>query len=215
MSTFSKLELTRQEGKFQIEKTREAILDAAEKLFLAGGLEQVKMIDIAAGANITKTTLYRYFPDQPTIIFEIAVRMLKKIILASEVNPERSIVDNVKIAIINMIDQFYDLQDAFRFMGMFDHLYGENYPNEELASWYQQEIYKMGWGQTLAQMVEMGIDAGKIAMISNSTLSFLEKMAIRGNLIASEQGVVLDQELNFFKEMVNDYFDKIMLETNQ
>ncbi len=211
----SNLEKIRRNGETQVDSQRKNILDSAEKLFLKKGLEDTSMSDIAAEAGITRVSLYRYFPDQPTIIFEIAVRMLKKITLVSDVIEGSEIIVMIKNVILRMIDQFYLLEDAFRYMGMFDHLYGSSYPNERLSAWYKAEIYKMGWGFTLAQIGELGIDAGKIAMISNNTLSFLEKMAARGSLIANEQDVSMDQELFFFKEMVSDYFDKIKINNKE
>lgn len=205
----SNLEKIRRNGETQVDAQRVNILDSAEQLFLDKGLEETSMSDIAGAAGITRVSLYRYFPDQQTIIFEIAVRMLKKIALASDVIEENDIIRTVKKAVLRMIDQFYHLRDAFRFMGMFDHLYGGNYPNQELSSWYKEEIYKMGWGQTLAYIAESGVDEGRIAMISNSTLSFLEKLASRGNLIANEQDVSLEKELFFFREMIVDTFERI------
>jgi len=50
----------------------EAILDAAQALFLAQGLRATSMEAIAARAGVAKPTLYAYFPDKPAI-FEALV----------------------------------------------------------------------------------------------------------------------------------------------
>lgn len=45
----------------------ERILDAAGALFAAGGVDAVSMAQIAAGAGCSRATLYRYFPDRPSL----------------------------------------------------------------------------------------------------------------------------------------------------
>jgi hypothetical protein len=47
------------------------------------------------------------------------------------------------------------------------------------------------------------IDAEQIAMIANATMSFLQKLAVRGDLISAEQGIALDRQLEHYKNMVN------------
>ncbi|GAA4178113.1 TetR/AcrR family transcriptional regulator [Gryllotalpicola koreensis] len=55
---------------------RDDILDAAVRLFLAGGFEQVTLDDIAPEAHVTKRTIYAYFGDR-TEIFLAAVERLR------------------------------------------------------------------------------------------------------------------------------------------
>lgn len=45
----------------------ERILDAAGELFAADGVAAVSMAQIAAGAGCSRATLYRYFPDRPSL----------------------------------------------------------------------------------------------------------------------------------------------------
>jgi len=40
-------------------------------------------------------------------------------------------------------------------------------------------------------------------------MSFLQKIAVRGDLMAEEQGVPLEAQLEHVKEMVNVYFDHL------
>ncbi|MFF8092928.1 TetR/AcrR family transcriptional regulator [Streptomyces sp. NPDC016675] len=50
------------------ERTRDAIGDAAVALFLERGFEQVSVNDIAAAAEISKPTLFRYFPTKEDLV---------------------------------------------------------------------------------------------------------------------------------------------------
>ena len=49
-------------------RTRDAIADAAISLFLARGFDQVSVSDIAATAEVSKPTLFRYFPTKEDLI---------------------------------------------------------------------------------------------------------------------------------------------------
>lgn len=112
----SMLETNRRNGKTQVMAQRNCILDSAEKSFLERGLENVNMQDIAISAGINRSSLYRYFPDQAPIAFEIAVRMLRKILHASGIDDRAFNLKNFRQAILNMIDQFFEVRDAFRYI---------------------------------------------------------------------------------------------------
>ena len=49
-------------------RTRDAIADAAIALFLARGFDRVSVSDIAATAEVSKPTLFRYFPTKEDLI---------------------------------------------------------------------------------------------------------------------------------------------------
>lgn len=49
-------------------RTRDAIADAAISLFLAHGFDQVPVSDIAAAAEVSKPTLFRYFPTKEDLV---------------------------------------------------------------------------------------------------------------------------------------------------
>jgi AcrR family transcriptional regulator len=49
-------------------RTRDAIADAAVSLFLAHGFDQVSVNDIAAAAEVSKPTLFRYFATKEDLV---------------------------------------------------------------------------------------------------------------------------------------------------
>lgn len=206
----SKLEAGRQEGKNQVEPQRVHILDAAEALFLSNGIEKTHMNEIATAAGINRVSLYRYYPDRDHIAFELAVRMMQRISadfhLAEEFSTDPQAL---KAAMAKFIDSFYAQREAYRYLGMFDHLYGDHYPNKELAVWYKQQIFGMGWGRIIAHGSADPDGTARIAMVIDCTMSFLQKMAIRGDLLADEQEVSIEAQLTSFKEMVEIYLNGI------
>ncbi|MFB7506976.1 TetR/AcrR family transcriptional regulator [Streptomyces broussonetiae] len=50
------------------ERTRDAIADAAVSLFLEHGFDRVSVNEIAAAAEISKPTLFRYFPTKEDLV---------------------------------------------------------------------------------------------------------------------------------------------------
>lgn len=50
------------------ERTRDAIGDAAVSLFLERGFDRVSVNDIAAAAEVSKPTLFRYFPTKEDLV---------------------------------------------------------------------------------------------------------------------------------------------------
>lgn len=205
-------EQNRINGLFQVDEQRNAILSAAETLFLQKGLEGTTMGDIARETGIHRATLYRYYPDRDPIAFEIAVRMLKKISLtagylesSNQPIPEREFM-------LAMIDHFDELRDAYRYLGMFNHLYGDRYPNETLADWFKEQVYSVIPSRSELQREELKEERTRIVVILNAIMSFLQIMAGRGDLMASEQGVPIPKQLSIFKEMIQVYLDQIHLE---
>jgi AcrR family transcriptional regulator len=52
------------------ERTRQAISDAAIALFLSDGFDEVSVADIAAAAEVSKPTLFRYFPTKDDLVLD-------------------------------------------------------------------------------------------------------------------------------------------------
>jgi AcrR family transcriptional regulator len=213
----SKLATGRQQGATQVDAQRANILDAAERRFLQNGLEHTTMADIAEQAGITRMTLYRYFRDRDTIAFEIAVRMLQRIMSvnipesAGERDGEARLLERIKSLAHAMIRNFDSLRDAYRYLGMFDHLYTDRYPTQELAAWYKRHIdgLKVS-GISEGDVTPEFFHRKNVLMTMNAMMSFLQRMAARGELMAAEQGLPLHEQLNLFDEMIGTYFDRLI-----
>jgi AcrR family transcriptional regulator len=54
------------------ERTRQAITDAAMRLFLEHGFDNVSIIKIAAAADVSVQTVYNYFPAKADLVFDEA-----------------------------------------------------------------------------------------------------------------------------------------------
>lgn len=210
----SKLEKLRQSGQTQVDEQRLHVLDAAEKLFLQKGLENTHMTDIAAQAGITRMTLYRYYPNRDSIAVEIANRLLKRMDAVNDVRPadeivgEDQLIEFVKQYAQAMIQNFYELRDSYRFFGMFDQLYSDCYPSEEFAALYKQYLLDCHLNKFSGRRILTEYPQGKqIIMALDCVMSFLQKMASRGELLSGEQEIPLDDMLHMFGEMMKGYLD--------
>ena len=210
-NTRSKLENTRQSGKTQVDAQRAAILDAAEKLFLQNGLENTKIIDIAAEAGITKMSLYRYFPNRDVIALEIQARMLNKI--SSLVAPDDLVVsmEEAKKLAVEMIRNFSALRDAYRFMGMFDRLYLDNPSESDRSQKTKSWLSTLHWNDTgLGDISLDSMQGSRFIMVLSTVIWFLEKLALRGELTWSSPDVPLEIHLQLFEEMIIGYIDRFI-----
>jgi AcrR family transcriptional regulator len=54
------------------ERTRQAITDAAMRMFLERGFDRVSLLDIAAAASVSVQTVYNYFPAKADLVFDEA-----------------------------------------------------------------------------------------------------------------------------------------------
>jgi len=214
-SKASKLAAVRENGATQVDAQRANILDAAERRFLRNGLEHTTVADIAEEAGVTRMTLYRYFRDRDTIAFEIAGRMLQRTASisvpdeAGEGDAQR--LERLKQFARGLIANFEELRDAYRYLGMFDHLYADRYPTEELAAWYKRRIENLRVGGIHESVVADEFPFNKrVLTIFNAIFSFLERLAARGELLAAEQGISVEEQLGVLDEMVAVYFDRLV-----
>lgn len=54
------------------------VLDGARKVFLTDGFEGASVDDIARAANVSKATLYSYFPDKRLLFMEVATGVCQR-----------------------------------------------------------------------------------------------------------------------------------------
>jgi AcrR family transcriptional regulator len=199
----SALERTRRSGAHQIPQQRAAILDAAEELFLRRGIEPTTMVDIAARAGITKITLYRYFPNRDAIALEIHQRAIQR--LAEVAGPPHIDFDAPDAAVVSiraMVRNFDALQDAFRFMGMFDQTYLDRASDTPLTRWVKEQIAARRPDANPKTLMHSFVDAERVTLAMNAMTWFLEKLAMRGELSWGADGVSLQRYLLMFEDMI-------------
>ncbi|MCO5991870.1 TetR/AcrR family transcriptional regulator [Actinoallomurus rhizosphaericola] len=68
--------------------TRQALADAALRLFLERGYDQVGIRDIAEAADVSTTTLFKHFPGKEALVFDEDAELEAALIAAVRERPE-------------------------------------------------------------------------------------------------------------------------------
>jgi AcrR family transcriptional regulator len=211
MKSSSKLAAGRRDGLHQVDEQRKRILEAAERLFLQNGLDNTRMLDIAAAAGLTKMSLYRYFPNRDVIALEIQKRMLERIAAQLPEGAWNDTPGALRQLVHVMIRDFTRLRDAYRYIGMFDHTYLDNPPENPLTQWTKQGLLDFSTLRAAQAGAELYPDQyNRLLMAFSTVIWFLEKLALRGELTWSDQSIPLETHLHLFEEMILGYIDRTL-----
>jgi AcrR family transcriptional regulator len=198
-------------GKFQSNEQRDAILDAAETLFLDSGIEKTTMIEIARRAGITRVTLYRYFANRDEVAVAVHLRLMKKDAQIEAFDPQDHSLEGYQRRVQAMIRNFPQLRDRYRYTGMFDQIYLDSPRDAALTQWTFHQLLSTGFLPRPAQMAsEAAPFSDEINVIMSTVVWFLEKLALRGELTWSNQDVPLEEHLRKFEDMIMGYFDRLI-----
>ncbi|MFC4080441.1 TetR/AcrR family transcriptional regulator [Amycolatopsis samaneae] len=87
-------------------QTRKALADAALELFLARGYDQVAVKEVANAADVSVTTLFKYFPTKEALVFDLDAEIETGLMAAvRERAPGRSIPRALREHILNWVDE--------------------------------------------------------------------------------------------------------------
>ncbi len=77
---------------------RQRILRASRQLFRTKGYEATTIEDVAAQAEISKATLYNYFPSKDSLLLGIAESEIAQVrtLLSERLDPEASVVERLR-----------------------------------------------------------------------------------------------------------------------
>ena len=105
--------------------------------------------------------------------------------------------------------RFDELEDIYRFIGMFDHLYARQHPPEDVSIWFSDRINRLYVGQFNMIMGEIYQQEmyEKAVTIGNTIASFMQKMAARGELLGEDQEVSMYIQIEHFEEIITHYID--------
>jgi AcrR family transcriptional regulator len=70
-------------------RTRQAIAEAAKRLFLERGFDQVSVAEVARAADVSEQTVFNYFPTKEDLVFERMDTFEHELLTAVRERPER------------------------------------------------------------------------------------------------------------------------------
>jgi len=183
--------------------TREALVQAATKLFLARGLGTVVMEDVAAEAGCTRRTLYRYYSAKEDLAFDVATALL-----AAWSEDQTRLWDATQgdgaqrlgAFLGGLVDALEAKKPELCFFGEFDFVVRDALPYhpdpERLTRFLAASL---GTEALVAKLVDQGRDDGSLASaIPNTVLvptlttalwSLAQRVALRDEHLRQEFGV--------------------------
>ena len=219
MGTGAIREQERQENR---EKRLQMILDMGRDLFISKGLARVSMKDIAEKAQISRATLYRYFPSKEDLALAIEQHLFRDLLQPEYrrriLKAQGSGLEKVSFHLDLVIASFKLFPDYYKFTGAFDHYFNFSQKPQKLATEMRRIFAEGDEEDPLLNFMKEGIQDGSIRSdldpdmttktIDQTLLSLCQRIASR-----EEE---LEIELDLAKpELMLDNLVKMILDSLQ
>lgn len=194
-------------------RRRNEIIDAAEKIIFANGIEKAKVEEIADQAELSKATLYLYFGSKEELYFAISMRgqkimldMIEKAIL-SVTGTREKIVSFLKTMVLfkeTYPDYFnavlYFLINKIQFAGKSAALYENRMSHEK---------YLNHWIDLIQKGKQEGVIRNELNEVNTVLLLWMQLMGFLKIYSVIEEN--LNEMFHIKKEnLINEYFDLIL-----
>lgn len=143
------------------EERREYIIDAAEKLFLDKGYENVPMSDIAEAVGVNRATLYLYFKNKDTLYFAVLLRGLNLMRGAFQDAVQED--QNGLERLISLCQAFFDYYQEYPgYYRELSYLRAGNFDISQIENADQQVMVAGELMDALSDSIKMGIEDGSM-----------------------------------------------------
>lgn len=180
------------------DERRSSILEAARRQFLANGLEQVTMSEVAREAELSKGTLYLYFEDKTDMMYSLLLESLED--LRDRVVPviegAGSGMDTVHELVERYTAFYHERQDFFPLFHYLDYAFNADGPTDSTAEACFGIIDELN--RRLQHLLRAGVADGSFradidpdeqaVMYAHVIHSFMEHAVARGGFIRARTG---------------------------
>lgn len=211
MGASSKLRKYRADHEELNTKSRSAIIEAGEVLFMKQGIASTTMGEIAEQAGVSRVTVYRHFPECGAIAFEVYNRMLESILKATraEVPSGASGLDAARHCLSALFAAYAAQEPAFRFCAAFSTYYAMEERSDEQTEWYDAREFR-GLADACGQFFGSQLDqetADRLMALTDAAASGLCSLAVASSP-HSQTNVKL--RLRNLQEMILGHFDAVI-----
>jgi AcrR family transcriptional regulator len=198
----SKKEKYLEQRKLLMEERKKEVIETAKKLFLEKGLNNVTMNDLMIEAGLSKATMYRYYDSIHPIAFEVEYEMIQEIFADLRLVDvsNRSGGDALKEILLILVDRFVVHIKAYRYISMFDFLYTDQYPNDNLSQEYNKVIQSIIKANISGEKVKEQFDEA-LTYVS-VIFAYLQKLAHRKEILDKGEIDVIER-LDIVKKMIH------------
>lgn len=211
------------ELKNQKEKRKERVVLAAIEIMKEKGIDNTKITDIAEKAEVGTASVYRYFKTKSELVIAAAIWLWdKEISLLKEQFYEKSYIElNGKEKVRRILNVFMTLYHEYpsfiSFLEQFDnYIIKEDILPEKLED-YEKSIIDLK--SIMLDAIEEGKKDGSIKYevdnesfymtITHSLMSLIQKLILRGNILAIDSKVNGSTQLKCLTDMAIDYISNI------
>jgi len=172
----------------------ERILEAAEKLFIQDGIDNVSIGAIADAARLARKTLYQYFPNKQEIAFAIFQKMVddQREIDNPQLIPQGNGFQRFEYMAMEMVRLLETAPEHIRFMVEFNTLYAREGNPVRVRGLYSEGVDR------LIPIIQQGIMDGSIrpdlepdfiaAALLNLVAGMNSRFALLGSQVNQEYG---------------------------
>lgn len=191
-----------EQRKLLMEERKKEVIDTAKKLFLEKGLNNVTMNDIMNEAGLSKATMYRYYDSIHPIAFEVEYEMMQEIFSDLKLIDitNRNGGETIKEILLTMVDRFIYHIKAYRYISMFDFLYSDQYPNDNLSQEYNKVIQSIIDSNMSGERVKE--QYSEALTYVSVIFAYLQKLAHRKEIIDKGEIDVIER-LNIVRKMIH------------
>lgn len=199
---------------YQIDETRNRILEVAEKMFIKKGLFETKMKDLAEVIGISRTSLYRYYRDKLDLSLSIVVSLLQEI-NNNEIHPQiDSLPDGISRVEYLLKKRWLSPEhsESYRFLAEFDAYYSGSRIPDGFREKMEKALSAI-WDNSLEDYIKEGQNDGSICpdldikliseILPNAIRSLHQRLILRGDILVEISRVDL--------EAIMDEYLKILL----
>jgi AcrR family transcriptional regulator len=181
------------------DERRSSILEAARRQFLARGLEQVTMSEVAREAELSKGTLYLYFEDKTDIMYSLLLESLEDLRgrVVPVIEDAGTGIEKVHELVERYIAFYHERQDFFPLFHYLDYAFNAEGPTDSTAEACFSIMDELN--RRLQDLLRAGIADGSFrsdidpdeqaVMYAHVIHSFMEHAVARGGFIRARTGV--------------------------
>jgi len=175
---------------------RQRILEAAERLFINQGIDNVSLASIASKARISRVTLYEYFPNKLEIAWAVFQKIIEEInqIVAEKIDqPAGSGYGKIEQYLQFWVDNQEPLADRLRYIALFNYLYAREGGSNRMRGTLEQS--NPGYDGP-AEWIRAGIADGSVradldpdltsAAIHNMVAALTSRFSLLGANVSEE-----------------------------